>query len=62
MAKVKTMTPNQFIAARKSLKLTQGELAELFEVSLRTIIRIEGGELDKRSALAMMYLISTLKD
>ena len=37
------MSPDEFRAARKRLRLTQRELAERLGISRETVIRIEGG-------------------
>lgn len=51
------MTPNQFNEARKRLNMTQEQLAEVLEVSLSTIARLESVAVDKRTALAIHYLL-----
>lgn len=46
------MTHDEFKAARKTLGLTQGQLAELFGVTLHTVQRWEMSS-DKKSSIAL---------
>ena len=55
-------TPERMTRARKSLGLTQPELAERLGVYVRTIQRFESGEvaIDRRTDLAMRFLIARM--
>jgi DNA-binding transcriptional regulator YiaG len=52
------MTPEQFKAVRKSLRITQHRLAEIFEAGERSIKRYESkdGEVPRMAAMAILLL------
>ena len=57
---VNLMTGREFAVARKSLGLTQARLAEKFEVSRVSIIRIEAlSEVDRSDEYALRWLMHT---
>ncbi|MBY8826134.1 helix-turn-helix domain-containing protein [Sphingomonas colocasiae] len=58
-----TMQANELIEIRKALGMTQSALADELGVSRKTIMRMEdGGEIDRRTELAVRYLAAVHDD
>jgi len=57
------MTPKEFRALRKSIKLSQSMLAREMELYVRTISRYETGELpiSRVTELALRYIVERTK-
>ena len=57
------MTPSEYRKVRESLKLTQGQLADLLGVALNTVSRRELGQIaiEREAELALQWVVSTHK-
>ena len=57
------MAPSEYRQIRESLKLTQGQLADLLGVALNTVSRRELGQIaiEREAELALQRVVSTHK-